>query len=141
MATAVVMSVLYAVLTMAFGAVERWTNYWWERMRFFDVPYFNDGSLPEQFVVMLSFMLHFFLIGFVVSCTYRRFGRNGLFILFSALMLALMIAAYACMYYGWWDDIFGWLAGNTAFETSLWLFLPTAAYALIAYALMRRTTA
>ncbi|MBO0791930.1 MAG: hypothetical protein J2P36_13425 [Ktedonobacteraceae bacterium] len=113
---------------------------WGTALHFFDLPYVNDGSLIGQFWIYFSAMIHLYLLGFVISSLYYRFGRKGMYIFFIAVFLCFSLAGYLLTYFNQWGVIFGWLVQHSAFELALWAFPMTVGYALLSLLLLRKAT-
>ena len=86
-------------------------------------------------------MLHLYLLGFVISSFYYRFGRNGMYIFFGLAFLLFSLGGFMFTYFNWWGRLFGWLVQCSAFGLTLWMFPVTLGYALLAFLLLRKATA
>ena len=139
--TAFISSLLTSVMLFLLAYLEaEVTNGWWVHLHFFNLPYMNDGSPFQRIVIYLMVMLHFFFIGFVVSCIYRRFGIIGMIVGSILILAAGTIGSFVLNRYELWDNIFAVIRTLTAFKASLWLIPITACYAVVSYLLLRRST-
>ncbi len=140
-AAAAVNNAIIALVLVLLAMVERhWTNGWGTDLHFFHLPYVHDGSPAEQLAMSFAVLMHLFFLGFVISSVHRRFGAVGLYTLFTALLVILTVAGFLCTYYGWWRDIFEWLANHSAFQLAMWTVPVTALYAVASYRLLRKAT-
>lgn len=134
-------SALFSLLLLLLSFIEEdLTGGWGVNLHFFKLPYLNDGPVFAQLWIFFSCQLHMFYLGFAIAAVYRRLGKKGLWTLALVSFVVFTIASYVCTYFGWWGDIFGWLAAHTAFELSLYAFVGAVIYAGISYALLRRAT-
>jgi hypothetical protein len=134
-------SAIDAILLQTFALLEKNVfNGWGIQLHFFSLPYLNDGSVIEQFLIFFIVMLNMCFLGFVISSFYRRFGLPGLTVLGTLLLLITSVGGFACTYFNWWSDIFNWLGQTTAFQLALWLVPFTLVYLVCSYLLLRKAT-
>jgi hypothetical protein len=138
---AVEVSAVTAVLWLLCSLLEIMTGGWSIELYYFHLPYFNDGSLIEQFWVYFVILTNMYFLGFVIGSIYQRFGRAGT--LFFLLIVFLLISLFSLVwtYFRWWDALFAWFSQYTAFELALLLLPLTAFYLLVSYLLLRRAVA
>lgn len=136
----VAVNILYSIILVILSAIENATNGWGGRVHYFHLPYLNDGTLFEQFIIYIILLLNLFFIGLVISSTVRRVGGKGLLITIISIVLILSVAALFVTYYGVWMDIFQWFAKHTAVQIAYWLIIPTLLYMMLSYVLLRRAT-
>lgn len=142
-ATMAGLSAVFAILLVLLAKLEAdWFSGWGVDLTFFSFSYLTEGGLLGQWWVHFGYMMHLFMLGFLIGSIYRRVGRNGLFFVFIVLALVLMIAGYLIGYYEYWDNIGRWLRDDSPTAVQLsWYLLPlTIVYGLIAYGLLRRAT-
>ena len=131
---------LTSILLLILGAIESVTNSWGGNLRFFTLPYLNDGTLIEQFIIFFILLVHMFMLGFAIASIHRRYGRTGMFAFFIISFLVLSIASFLLTYNSWWLDMFEWFGRHTAFELALWMALPIVVYMLVSYGLLRKSS-
>lgn len=129
-----------SILLLIFAAIENATSGWGSGLHFFTLPYLNDGNLIEQFIIYFTLLIHMFMMGFSIASIHRRFGRNGMYIFFTASFLVSTVLGFLLTYNSWWLDIFEWLGAKTAFELALWMALPIVVYMLVSYGLLRKSS-
>ncbi len=135
---AVAVSAVAAVLWLLFSLLESVTGGWGMELHYFHLPYFNDGSLIEQFWVYFVVLANMYFLGFVISSIYQRFGRAGTLIFLLIVFLLLSLFSFVWTYLRWWGAFFHWFSQFTAFELALLLLPVTAFYLLVSYLLLRR---
>ncbi len=138
---AVAVSAVAAVLWLLFSLLESVTGGWGVELHYFHLPYFNDGSLIEQFWVYFVVLANMYFLGFVISSIYQRFGRAGTLIFLLIVFLLLSLFSFVWTYLRWWGEFFHWFSQFTAFELALLLLPLTAFYLLVSYLLLRRAVA
>lgn len=136
-ATSVLFALILLLLSIAEGS---WTNGWGVDLRFFHLPYLNDGPFWVQLWVFFACLLHLFYLGFALSSVHRRFGKTGLWTVLLTGFALLTFGSYMALFYGWWGAIFQWFARHTMFELSLYAFAGAVVYAAISYGMLRRAT-
>ncbi|MBP1990643.1 hypothetical protein [Paenibacillus eucommiae] len=137
---AVLFSAFSAIALLLLSLVEGWTGRWGVNLHFFSLPYVNDGSRIEQFILYFALMLCFFFTGFIISSMYRRFGKSGVFTFFIAIFLLLTIIGFVGNFYGWWLELFNFVSKQTAFQLSLCTIPVTIVCALLSYLMLRKST-
>lgn len=134
-------SVVFSIVLLLLSLIEsKLTGGWGVDLHFFHLPYFNDGPAWAQLWIFFALLMNMFFLGFAISSVHRRFGKSGLWIFMIAAFVVVTVALFLCGYYGWWGDIFSWLAAQTAFQLSLWMFALAVLYAIVAYMLLRKAT-
>ncbi|WP_219837347.1 hypothetical protein [Paenibacillus sp. R14(2021)] len=128
------------VLTFLSYIEHRVIDGWGVRLYFFHLPYISDGSVLQQFIVCFSLMVFMYLLGFTVSCLFRRFGKTGLYTGAIIGLLLGTVLGYASNYYGWWGGIFDFFRGYSAFDIALFLFPLELLLVCFSYLLLRRCT-
>ncbi|MFC4810261.1 hypothetical protein [Paenibacillus sp. GCM10023250] len=129
-----------ALVLMLLSYIESWTDGWHTDLFFFHLPYVSDGNAPQQFVVFGSLMLFMYLLGFAISSMFRRFGKTGLYAASIIGLLLGTLLVYGSIYWGWWNGIYDFFQGRSAFNLALLLLPLSALLALGGYALLRRST-
>lgn len=138
---AVEVSTLTAVLWLLCSLLEIVTGGWNIELYYFHLPYFNDGTLIEQFWVYFVLLTNMYFLGFVVGSISQRFGRVGTVIFVLTVLLLLSLFSLVWTYFRWWDAFFAWFSQFTAFELALGLLPLTVLYLLASYLLLRRAVA
>ncbi|MGE8203685.1 hypothetical protein ACQKP0_03910 [Heyndrickxia sp. NPDC080065] len=134
-----VVSAVSAVVISVFSLLENLTSGWGHDLHFFSLlNAFNDNVFWQLwiFFILLS---HMFLCGFIISSLYRRFGRNGMYLFFTILVLLFTVLSFACTYFQWWIPIFKWVSHNPNL-LSLGIILVSVVYTLLSYLFLRRAT-
>ena len=104
-------------------------------------PSYVNGAVPlGQFWVYFVLMLFMYLLGLLLGSIYQRFGRTGEYVFCGVIFLLLSVFLLMSAYWNWWGAIFGWPAQQTAAALGLWLVPPIAFFALVSYALLRKST-
>lgn len=132
---------LTAVLWLLSSLVENVTGGWKIDLHYFHLPYFNDGSLIEQFWVYFVILANMYFLGFAIGSLSQRFGRIGIVIFVLTTLLLLSLFSLALTYVRWWGAFFAWFGQFTAYELALGLLPLTAFYLLASYLLLRRAAA
>ncbi|MFJ5713067.1 hypothetical protein [Neobacillus sp. NPDC093127] len=131
-------STLIASLVLLLALLEKQTNGWGTRLHFFHLPYVNDGTLLEQFILYMILLLNLFFLGFIISSFARRFGGKGMFISSLAFLLIGSILFFYMNQYEVWSSIFSWFTSRTAVQIAYWLVPFTLLYLLGSYRLLRK---
>lgn len=140
--TAVAVSAVTAILWLLCSLLESVTGGWGIELHYFHLPYFNDGSLIEQFWVYFVLLANMYFLGFFIGSIYQRIGRAGTLIFLLIIFLLISIFSLIWAYLRWWGALFHWFSHFTAFELALVGLLPlTALYLLASYLLLRRAVA
>jgi hypothetical protein len=138
---AVEISTVTAVLWLLCSLLEIVTGGWSIALYYFHLPYFNDGSLIEQFWVYFVVLASMYVLGFVIGSISQRFGRVGTVVFVLTVLLLMSLFALVWTYLRWWGAFFAWFSQFSAFELAL-LLLPFTALSLLAsYLLLRRAVA
>lgn len=138
---AVEVSAVTAALWLLCSLLEGVTGGWGMELHYFHLPYFNDGSLIEQFWVYLVLLANMYFLGFVIGSIYQHVGRVGILIFLLVVFLLIGIFSLIWTYLRWWGAFFHWFSLFTAFELALGLLPLTMLYLLISYLLLRRAVA
>jgi hypothetical protein len=138
---AVAVSAVTAVLWLLCSLLESVAGGWGIELHYFHLPYFNDGSLIEQFWVYFVVLANMYFLGCVTGSIYQRFGRASTLIFLLIVILLMSIFSFVWAYLGWWGAIFYWFSKYTAFESAFLLLPVTAFYLLVSYLLLRRAVA
>ncbi|HEY7417593.1 MAG TPA: hypothetical protein VH593_20590 [Ktedonobacteraceae bacterium] len=141
MVIAVEVSTVAVVLWLLCSLLEIVTGGWGVELHYFYLPYFNDGSLIEQFWVYFVVLASMYILGFVVGSVYQRFGRVGAVTFGLTVLLLISLFALVWTYLRWWGAFLTWFSQFSAFELTLGVLLLTAFYLLVAYLLLRRAVA
>jgi hypothetical protein len=136
----ILVCIFNGLVLLVMSIIEENINAWGSEMHFFNLPYVSDGSVLAQFWVNFSLFMLSFLGGFLINSIYCRVGKNGMFLFFIGISALSTIGGYIITSVNGWSDVFDWISNQTAFELSLWFVPLYAAFALIAYGLIRRTT-
>jgi hypothetical protein len=136
-----VLSLGNAVLLCLFSFIESdLTNNWWTQLHFFNLPFISEGGLIIQFFILFLAMLHLCFLGFGLSSIHRRFGILGVYGFSGILFLPITVIGFLASYFGWWDNIFGWIGEQGSLGVVLWLTPLTLLYAILSYWLLRKAT-
>ena len=135
---AVEVSAVTAVLWLLCSLLEIVTGGWGIELSYFHLPYFNDGSLIEQFWVYFVVLASMYVLGFVVGSISQRFGRVGTVLFVLTVLLLTSLFALVWTYLRWWGAFFAWFSQFSASELALGLLPLTAFYLLASYLLLRR---
>lgn len=134
-------SIIFAVGMLLLSFIEHnLTGGWGTSLHFFHLPYLNDGSLLQQFLIYLILMLSLFFGGFTIGSIYRRFKGVGMLIMTVVSLACVTLVSFLITYKLWWDNIINWLVDHTAFELSLWMAPFILIFALISFLLLRKST-
>jgi len=139
-ATIGLVGALIAVLVLLLGWIERSTDYWGVELHFFNVDYLTEGSAILSFWVLFTLVLNLFFMGFAISSLYRKFGRNGLYLLFISLGVGFTVAGYLIQRNDGWGKVFDLLGGLSLAELANGAFALTLVYAGISYLCLRKAT-
>jgi hypothetical protein len=133
-------SAVTAIVLLLFSLAEsELTGGWGVQLHFFHLPYLNDGPLIGQLWIYFVVMVHMYFLGFAIACVYQRFGRIGMYVFFIVAILLVGACTFVFTYLKWWGDIFRWLSQYSATELASGMVLVIAAYALVSFALLRKT--
>lgn len=140
-AMVVIVGVVTSALMQAMTALETATGHWGANLYFFDLPYLNDGSWYQQWIIPFALVLNMYYLGMLTGLFNRRFGH---FITFTALVVLAALGGLASAIitkYDKWVQLGKWFASQTAFQYGLWALALAVVYAAISYLLLRRATA
>ncbi|MFE0558864.1 MULTISPECIES: hypothetical protein [Paenibacillus] len=133
-------SVITSIILLALAEIERFTSSWGDRISFFKLPYLNDGTLFEQFIIYFILLLTFAFIGIGIGVFYLRHRGIKTFVMFAAYFIILSGASVLVTQYGWWGQVIDWVVKHTAFELSLWLIPISVILALVSYRSIRKSS-
>lgn len=130
---------IHSFVLTGMGAIEQAAGSWGGTVRFFHLPFMNDGLFPEQWWVAFSVLLHGYFTGMVTASLYRRFGG---YVLMGVLALLFLLTGgtVLLMVYrsSWWKPLFDTIGGYPASFYSLALALLTALFAFLSWRFLRR---
>jgi hypothetical protein len=141
--TAIMIALISAVNTILlylFSLLEQLTGSWGIQLRFFNLPYLNEGPAIGQLGMHFIVMVHCFFLGFAISSVHRRFGVKGMYILTAIVLLLISVGTFLFTNYRWWDDIFRFVSQYSASELALWMVPALAFYMLMSYLMLRKAT-
>jgi hypothetical protein len=134
-----VISFFNAIILLLFSLLESELIVGWGTdLYFFHLPYLNDGSIVEQFLIYFLIMIHLLIGGLIFSSVFRRFGKFGLLTFGIVLFVTSSIVSFLITRNQWWDKIWIWLVNQTAFELALWTIPLTLIYTLANYIMIRK---
>ncbi|KOR89734.1 hypothetical protein [Paenibacillus solani] len=133
-------SVITSIILLALAEIERFTGSWGDRLSFFKLPYLNDGTLLEQFIIYFILLLTFAFIGIGTGVFYLRHRGIKTFVMIAANFIILSGASVLITQYGWWGQVIDWVVKHTAFELSLWLTPISVILALVSYRSIRKSS-
>ncbi len=140
LAVIVITSVISAILLSLFSYMESGvTGGWGYNIHFFSLLNVYESNIIWQFGIFFVLLAHTFLLGFVISSLYKRFGWAGMYIFFITLALLLTVLSFACTHFHWWLPIFQWVAHNPN-PFVLGILILSLAYAVLSYLLLRKAT-
>lgn len=139
---AMLFSVGSSVLLLLLSQIEQGTNQWGVGLHFFNLPFINEGSLFIQWLTFTLLFLCLFFGGLLIASVYRKFGKNGMFVFFGAILLVFLVAPLLITYFEGWDDIGRWILASfhSMNDFAPWLLLKAAIMALASYLLLLRST-
>ncbi|MBS4175344.1 hypothetical protein [Bacillus sp. FJAT-49736] len=129
-----------SIVLLILSIVEKVSDSWGVSLHFFHLPYLNEGSLIEQFIIYFILMMNMLFLGFVIASIFLRFGRNGLLVFFGAVFVIITAVSFVLTYFEKWGIFFHWIAGHSAFELSLWMIPVVLLYMIVSYLLFKRAT-
>ncbi|GIP27718.1 hypothetical protein J23TS9_28480 [Paenibacillus sp. J23TS9] len=121
------------------SVVEDLSDGWGVNLGYFYMPFMSDLSPIARFGIYFVVMMQMFFLGFAISSIHRRFGKNGLYVFFTVLLLLSSIGSFAMTYYERWMDLFIWISHHYM-ELFVWMIPLIAVYALLSYSMLRRST-
>jgi hypothetical protein len=137
--TGVLQSVLYGLMLYLAGILERATDGWGARLRFFDPTPLTSSNSPVTVLVYAVPLLFTTLVGLFLGALVKRFGPRNVILLSVAAALVLGLVAALITYLDGWAPIVGWLARQSprAILTG-WLLVPTALAGAGGWLVLRR---
>ncbi|OPH59323.1 hypothetical protein BC351_20660 [Paenibacillus ferrarius] len=138
--TALIINGLSALILTVLSVIEGATNGWGVRLNLFKVAFLSDVSVISTLGIYLILLLNMYFLGFAISSIHRRFGRTGLYIFFTTLLLiGTLVSLYLTHFSLWGDLILGGIAHHYL-ELFWWMVPVTAVYLAAAYGLLRRAS-
>jgi hypothetical protein len=137
--TAVVQSAGYGLALTGLTAIEKATDGWGVRLRFWAPGPLEVGNPALQFVVFTVPMLACAFLGMGIGVVAKRWGAPGLYALTLTTLLAVGLAAFLLTWRRAWGDLGSWLADQSV--TNLAIALPAVlavALAALAFLGLRR---
>jgi hypothetical protein len=137
--TGVVESVAYGLMLYLAGIVERMTDGWGTRLRFFDPTSLTHSASPVTILVYTVPFLFMTAVGLLLGATVKRLGAKN-FILFGvAVALVAGVVGTLITYLDGWGPIIGWLARQSPLSVVIgWLLIPTGLAAVGGWLALRR---
>ncbi|WP_339218066.1 hypothetical protein [Paenibacillus sp. FSL W7-1332] len=133
-------SIFTSIILLILAEVERSTGSWGNRVSFFKLPYLNDGTLLEQFMIYFIVLVSFAFIGMGIGIFYLRHRGIKTFVMLAAYFILLSGLSVLITQYGRWGHVIDWVVKNTAFELSLWFIPITLILALFSYRSIRKSS-
>ncbi|MFY4777126.1 hypothetical protein [Metabacillus sp. RGM 3146] len=133
-------SIVSAPLLSLFSFLESHvTSGWGFNIHFFSLlNVFSDNTFWQIWIFLTLFAWNF-MLGFVISSLYQRFGKNGMYIFFPLLGLLFTGLSFIFTYFQWWSPVFGFVAHQPNL-LALAMILISAIFAFFSYLLLRRAT-
>ncbi|KZZ86169.1 hypothetical protein [Bacillus sp. SJS] len=133
-------SMVTAVLLSLFSIIEsRVTAGWGFNIHFFSLLDVFSQNPFWQLWIFFVLLVYNFMFGFLIAGLYQRFGKNGLYLFFSILVLLLTGLSLVFTYFQWWAPSFGYIADHPT-AVSLWILLISLIFPVFAYLLLRRSS-
>lgn len=134
---AAVMGTIYLVLR----TLERASDGWWMKGRFFDFPWFHQSSWAVVWLLFVVSIAATFALGALISGVYARWGTAGLVVGSPLTVLLAGGVAVLVTWRGWWGDLGAWFAGQTPLTTIGWCALLAMALTAATWGTLRRVRA
>ena len=138
--TATISISAFTFLIVLMGQLENQLNGWGNELYFFHFPYLNDGTVLEQIGIFMILFLYLFFLGFMITSYVKRFGRRGVFIGSTAILLIGSVAVYLMHAYSLWTTIFDWIVGQTAIQIAYWHIPFLLIYVVASFLFLRRAS-
>ena len=138
--TALISISAFTLLIVLMGQLENQLNGWGNEHYFFHFPYLNDGTVLEQIGIFLILFLYLFFLGFMLTSFVKRFGRRGVFIGSTTILVIGSVAAYLMHAYSLWTNIFDWVGGLTAAQIAYWHIPFLLFYVLASFLFLRKAS-
>lgn len=138
----------FAVLSAGFGAayalaawVEQVTDGYGIHAYNFDLPYVTDGpgGILSAGLGLAVLCLMLMLLGFGFTILYHRLGLMGFWVVLLSLVLVLAVAVMLITTAGAWGTVGQWFMNQSALSLAGWLTIPTAVFAVMSYAAIRKS--
>lgn len=127
------------------GMIETGTSGWGLNLFFFNMPFLEELSWILQTLLYFWTMIHLYAFGLLISSIHRRFGRNGMYVFFIALILITSVIVLLATVQNWWIDLYEWVIRFSFAEffngMMLWEAGLSIVYLLLIYLLLRRAPA
>lgn len=138
---AVLQALVYSALLYVLLRIEEATNGWGASMEYFGLGLFQQESVVLQYVMFVVPFLLAAALGLCAGLVMRRWGTNGVFTLWAAV---IAIAGAAAIFLTWqnaWEKVGNWFADQSAVGLlAAWPLLLTLALTGAGYAVIRRVT-
>jgi hypothetical protein len=138
---AVAQAVTYGSLVAGLSVIEGATDGWGVGVKFFAPELIVTGNPVSQlavYVVPFLFLAH---VGMGLGIVYKRWGRNGVYALVTAVVAVAATAVVLISVLGGWDELGRWLQRQSVVSLAVgWPLLVTAILAAAGYRAIRRAT-
>ncbi|MTH52283.1 hypothetical protein GKZ89_02610 [Bacillus mangrovi] len=132
-------SILTAVLLTLFSFLENITGGFGAGIHFFSLLDAFSQNPFWQFWIFFILLLFNFMFGLLIASLFQRFGKNGMYVFFSVLVLLLTVLSLLFTYFQWWVPFFSYLAGNLN-TTAVGIFIISLLLPVFSYGLLRRAS-
>ena len=137
--TAVLTSLILALIFVVGGYIEILTDGWGVNGWFFGQPWTWEAGPAGAGLFFFTTALLVFVIGFWCATIYKRFGALGLTILLVGLGALLVLGLYLVGRANAWGSLFGWFATQGPVGLALWGLVVIVVLGAISYGTLRRT--
>jgi hypothetical protein len=138
--TAMLTSVILAVLFTLGGLVEGATDGYGRNGYFFRIPWLTDGPWFVTLLVFFSAAMLFFAVGYAAAAVYKRWGTLWLTVVLIALGLALVGLGWLLIVTDTWVSAFAWIGEQGPQGLGLGMLGAAVVLSLASYGVLRRTT-
>ena len=136
--TAMLTSLILAVIFVIGGLIERLTDGWGVNGWFFGLPWIWEAGPAGAGLFFFSTALLVFVIGFWCATVYKRFGSIGLTILLVGLGALFVLGLFLVGQANAWGTVFRWFAEQGAVGLSLWGLVVVVVLGAVSYGTLRR---
>lgn len=137
--TAVLTSLILAVIFVVGGFIEEATGGWGMGGYFFRLPWVWEAGAATAGLFYFATAMLFFVIGFWAATIYKRFGSLWLTVVLVGLGALGVLGMFIVGQLDAWVQLFTWFAEQGALGLTLWGLLVIAVLAAISYVTLRRT--
>ncbi|MEZ3162141.1 hypothetical protein AB1K54_16630 [Microbacterium sp. BWT-B31] len=137
--TAMLTSLILAVLFVLGAWIEWATGGWGMDGWFFNIPGISEAGLFATGLAYFTIALFAFVVGFWAATIYKRFGSLWLTVVLVGIGALLVLALFIVGRLDAWGAMFGWIAAQGSIGLSLWGLLVAALLAGTSYLTLRRT--